>query len=109
MLVERVRMGKTTLVGAAPGLVAGLVVITPAAGFVEPWAAIVMGLMVSPVCYLAIYTLRVEMSFSSYHKFGIPQITVKARRVKNNFNSASDSSLEKSGKSRSAASCCSSP
>ena len=54
MLVDRVRMGKPTLVGAATGLVAGLVVITPAAGFVEPWAAIVMGLMVSPVCYLAI-------------------------------------------------------
>ena len=54
MLVERMRMGKPTLVGAATGLVAGLVVITPAAGFVEPWAAIVMGLMVSPVCYLAI-------------------------------------------------------
>lgn len=52
MLVDRVRMGKPTLVGAATGLVAGLVVITPAAGFVEPWAAIVMGLMVSPVCYL---------------------------------------------------------
>ena len=54
MLVDRVRMGKPTLVGAATGLVAGLVVITPAAGFVEPWAAIVMGLMVSPVCYFAI-------------------------------------------------------
>ena len=43
MLIERARAGKPTLVGAATGLVAGLVVITPAAGFVEPWAAVVMG------------------------------------------------------------------
>ncbi len=44
--------------GAATGLVAGLVVITPAAGFVEPWAALVMGLIVSPVCYFAISKLK---------------------------------------------------
>ena len=54
MIVERVKVGKPTLVGACTGLVAGLVVITPAAGFVEPWAAIVMGLIVSPCCYFAI-------------------------------------------------------
>lgn len=54
MVVERVVVGKPTLVGAATGLVAGLVAITPAAGFVEPWAAIVMGLLVSPCCYFAI-------------------------------------------------------
>ena len=35
VIVERVKVGKPTLVGAATGLVAGLVVITPAAGFVE--------------------------------------------------------------------------
>ena len=50
MIVETIKTGKPTLVGAATGLVAGLVVITPAAGFVEPWASIVMGLIVSPVC-----------------------------------------------------------
>jgi len=54
MVVERVKVGKPTLVGAATGLVAGLVAITPAAGFVEPWAAVVMGLVVSPCCYFAI-------------------------------------------------------
>ena len=54
MIVERMKVGKPTLVGAATGLVAGLVVITPAAGFVEPWAAIVMGLIVSPICSFAI-------------------------------------------------------
>lgn len=63
MVVERVRQGKPTLVGACTGLVAGLVVITPAAGFVEPWAALVMGLIVSPVCYWAISTLKRKIGY----------------------------------------------
>lgn len=54
MIVERIKVGKSTLVGACTGLVAGLVAITPAAGFVEPWAAIIMGLVVPPCCYFAI-------------------------------------------------------
>ena len=58
MVVERVATGKPTLVGACTGLVAGLVVVTPGAGFVEPWAAVVMGIVVSPVCYLAISRLK---------------------------------------------------
>ena len=54
LVAERVHVGKCTLVGAATGLVAGLVAITPAAGFVEPWAALVMGAVTSPVVYAAI-------------------------------------------------------
>ena len=54
MLVERIRVGKPTLVGACTGLVAGLVAITPAAGFVEPWAAVVMGFVTAPCCFFAI-------------------------------------------------------
>ena len=49
--------------GACTGLVAGLVVVTPAAGFVEPWAAVVMGLLVSPVCYLAISKLKARFGY----------------------------------------------
>ena len=63
MVVERVATGKPTLVGACTGLVAGLVVVTPAAGFVEPWAAVVMGLIVSPVCYLAIARLKTRFGY----------------------------------------------
>ena len=63
LIVERVRVGKPTLVGAATGLVAGLVVITPAAGFVEPWAAIVMGLIVSPICYFAISVCKRKFGY----------------------------------------------
>ena len=63
MIVERMKVGKPTLVGAATGLVAGLVVITPAAGFVEPWAAIIMGLIVSPICYFAISFCKAKIGY----------------------------------------------
>ena len=63
MIVDSIKTGKPTLVGAATGLVAGLVVITPAAGFVDPWAAIVMGLIVSPVCYFAISFAKAKIGY----------------------------------------------
>ncbi len=40
-----------TTLGAATGAVAGLVAITPASGFVEPWAAVIIGLVAGAVCY----------------------------------------------------------
>lgn len=63
MLIERVRTGKATLVGACTGILAGLVVITPAAGFVDVWAAVVMGLIVSPICYGAIAFLKPKLGY----------------------------------------------
>lgn len=63
MTVERVRNGKPTLVGAATGLVAGLVAITPAAGFVEPWAAVLMGIIVAPICYFAVSFLKAKIAY----------------------------------------------
>lgn len=63
LIIDRIKAGKPTLVGAATGLVAGLVVITPAAGFVEPWAALVMGLIVSPICYFAISFLKKKIGY----------------------------------------------
>jgi Amt family ammonium transporter len=61
--VEKIRTGKSTLVGASTGLVAGLVVITPAAGCVEPWAAGLMGCSVSPICYFAISALKPKLGY----------------------------------------------
>jgi Amt family ammonium transporter len=54
MAAEWMRGGKTTILGAASGAVAGLVCITPAAGFVTPMASIVFGLAAGAVCYTAV-------------------------------------------------------
>ncbi|HVV36438.1 MAG TPA: ammonium transporter [Acidimicrobiales bacterium] len=54
LIVERWRDGHATTLGAASGAVAGLVAITPCAGFVGPLAAVVIGLVTGAVCYLAI-------------------------------------------------------
>ena len=62
-VIEKIKTGKSTLVGACTGIVAGLVVITPAAGFVEPWAAVLMGVIVSPICYLAIAFLKHKIGY----------------------------------------------
>ncbi|HEY3367689.1 MAG TPA: ammonium transporter [Symbiobacteriaceae bacterium] len=45
---------RPSFVGALTGAVAGLATITPAAGYVEPWAAVVIGLLAAGVCYLAV-------------------------------------------------------
>jgi len=63
ILVERVRIRKPTLVGACTGLVAGLVGITPAAGFVEPWAAIVIGFATAPCCFFAISYAKSKIGY----------------------------------------------
>jgi Amt family ammonium transporter len=54
MAAEWTRNGKPTLLGAASGAVAGLVCITPGAGFVTPMASIIIGLAGGVVCYLAV-------------------------------------------------------
>jgi Amt family ammonium transporter len=51
MVIEWIHRGKPTALGVASGLVAGLVAITPASGFVAPWAALVLGLLAGLVCY----------------------------------------------------------
>lgn len=54
LIVEWWHRKKPTALGIASGLVAGLVAITPAAGFVAPWAAILIGLASGAVCYGAV-------------------------------------------------------
>jgi Amt family ammonium transporter len=54
LIPERIRHGKATTVGAATGAVAGLVAITPASGYVAPWAALVIGFIAGVVCFLAV-------------------------------------------------------
>lgn len=57
-LVEQVRHGRPSLLGAVTGAVAGLVAITPASGFAAPMTAIVLGLVVSPICYFFVSTVK---------------------------------------------------
>ena len=54
LLVEKIRNGHATSLGAASGAVAGLVAITPACAFVAPWAAVVIGLVAGGLCALAV-------------------------------------------------------
>jgi ammonium transporter, Amt family len=54
MAVERLRSGKSTVLGAGCGAVAGLVAVTPAAGYIAPWAAILIGGAAGMVCCLAV-------------------------------------------------------
>ncbi|MBR2743322.1 MAG: ammonium transporter [Clostridia bacterium] len=61
MLIDVVREGKPTLVGASTGLVVGLVAITPGAGFVPIWSAIIIGLAVSPICYFCMILLKKKL------------------------------------------------
>lgn len=58
MFIDVIKDGKPTLVGASTGLVVGLVAITPGAGFVPIWSAIIIGALVSPICCGTISLLK---------------------------------------------------
>ncbi len=58
LLIERIGLGKTTMVGWATGAIAGLATITPAAAFISPGAAILFGALATVVCYFAVLQIR---------------------------------------------------
>jgi len=62
LLVERIRNGHATSLGASSGIVAGLVAITPACAFVAPWAAVVIGFIAGVLCSLAV-SLKYKFGF----------------------------------------------
>jgi len=62
LLVEKVRNGHATSLGAASGAVAGLVAITPACAFVAPWAAVVIGFISGILCSLAV-SIKYKLGF----------------------------------------------
>jgi Amt family ammonium transporter len=62
LLVEKIRQGHPTSLGASSGAVAGLVAITPACAFVAPWAAVVIGLFAGIFCSLAV-SLKYKFNF----------------------------------------------
>ncbi len=55
--------GKPSMLGAASGAVAGLVAITPACGFVGPMGAIIIGLLVSPICYFFVAKVKYALGY----------------------------------------------
>ncbi len=61
-LIESIKDGKATAVGMATGAVAGLVGITPAAGFVSPASGMLIGAITSGFCYLSV-RLKIKLSF----------------------------------------------
>lgn len=63
MILDFLTIGKPTALGAATGLVVGLVAITPGAGFVPIWAAIVIGLAVSPLCFFAVAKIKEKLGY----------------------------------------------
>jgi Amt family ammonium transporter len=72
VLVEWVTKGKASLLGLCSGIVAGLVAITPAAGFAGPMGAILLGLVVSPICVFACSALKNLLGYDdSLDVFGI--------------------------------------
>ena len=62
LLVEKLRDGHATSLGAASGAVAALVAITPACAFVAPWGAIIIGLIAGVVCAFAV-TLKYRLGY----------------------------------------------
>lgn len=58
MIIDTIAVGKPTLVGCSTGLVVGLVAITPGAGFVPMWASVIIGLLVSPICYFGVRLIK---------------------------------------------------
>jgi ammonium transporter, Amt family len=75
MLVERIKVGKSTAVGFATGAVAGLATITPAAGSVGPGGAILIGLAGSLLCFFAVGlvkgTLKIDDSLDVFAVHGV--------------------------------------
>lgn len=75
MLIDVIKDGKPTLVGASTGLVVGLVSITPGAGFVPIWSSYIIGALVSPICYFTMnfikHKLKIDDALDAFGCHGI--------------------------------------
>jgi Amt family ammonium transporter len=71
-LIEQFHHGKASMLGAVTGAVAGLVAITPAAGYGAPMTSIVLGLAVSPICYIFVTKVKIKLGYDdSLDVFGV--------------------------------------
>ncbi|OQW45195.1 MAG: ammonia channel protein [Proteobacteria bacterium SG_bin5] len=71
-LCDQVMHGKPSLLGAVTGAVAGLVAITPASGFAAPMTSVVLGLIVSPICFMFVSRVKNALKYDdSLDVFGV--------------------------------------
>jgi Amt family ammonium transporter len=71
-VIEAVSRGKASMLGAASGMIAGLVAVTPAAGFIGPIGAIVLGLVAAAFCYFFVQVVKESFGYDdSLDVFGI--------------------------------------
>ncbi len=78
MIIEGYHQGKATALGFASGILAGLVAVTPAAGVVQPYGAMIIGIVASLICYMAIQMknrLGYDDSLDAFGIHGIGGIT----------------------------------
>jgi Amt family ammonium transporter len=71
VLIESFHQGKATALGFASGILAGLVAVTPAAGVVQPYGAMILGMLASLICYMAIQAKNRLGYDDSLDAFGI--------------------------------------
>ncbi len=71
IITESFHQGKATALGFASGILAGLVAVTPAAGVVQPYGAMILGIIASVVCYMAIQAKNKMGYDDSLDAFGI--------------------------------------
>ena len=71
IIIESFHQGKATALGFASGILAGLVAVTPAAGVVQPYGAMILGIVASMICYMAIQAKNKLGYDDSLDAFGI--------------------------------------
>jgi len=72
LLTEQIVRGKPSLLGAASGVVAGLVAVTPASGYAGPMGSVVLGLIVSPLCFFFVSKVKSQFGYDdSLDVFGV--------------------------------------
>jgi Amt family ammonium transporter len=72
IMMEWLKSGKPSVLGAISGCVAGLVAITPASGFVQPFPALLIGFLAGVVCYLMVASVKQRFRYDdSLDAFGV--------------------------------------
>ncbi len=75
IIIERWRIGKATSVGIVTGAIAGLATVTPAAGYIGPWGAIILGALAGAICFFMVgivkQRLKIDDSLDVFAVHGV--------------------------------------